>query len=164
MAILSGVSDVRAEQEESTLKVAMIAKTAAIAGCGRKPEPVIITAGETGVFFAYSENMHAGFKFTVDEWREIIDFVGQQIVPVGAAVADESWQPDWSKIHEQFFFWAVDEDRWAWVYVNEPTINDRNDAWHPTDSDYQYERIRGGKITLPNNIDWKQTLRKRPGV
>lgn len=140
-------------QSESTLKEAMLAKTA-IRHSSNFPQPCIITVDESGVFFANANSLSSGLKFSLDEWNEIVAFVDYQVMTKDEACG---WQPDWSMIDAQYNYLARDEDDdEIYAFVSKPTM--RGDYWDTRMNDHVH--LEG--ICFPDDIDYT-TLFVRPG-
>jgi hypothetical protein len=159
MAILSGISDVRAEQEQCNLKAAILLKNGWRTP-STEPAPIIVTAGDCGVFIATAIDMRYGIKFTVEEWNQIVEFVDNQLLDEAEAKADESWKPDWSKINPEYNYVAADSDGRVHAYFTKPEIYDHEWCIGEDGGDFIHVRHE----SLPEGINWKQTLYTRPGV
>lgn len=83
------------------------------------------------------------------------------IAKTGTADGFGEWQPDWSKIPEQYDWFAVDEDGQAYCYNFKPYKNELNNHW----ADHDLNHGDGMASTCSDfgyQGDWRLSLRKRP--
>lgn len=63
---------------DASLRISLLAKRAII-NSNSAPVACVITANESEVFFANASNPAHGLRFTVEEWAQVVEFVGFQI-------------------------------------------------------------------------------------
>ena len=156
MAILSAEIKGFEEVKQSNLQPCLLAKDA-IRNQQGGTQAAIITVDKTGVHFGNAVLLTNGINFSLDEWQQIVDFVASQ-----KPVEEASWEPDWEGIGTKYNYVAVDENGELWAYSHEPQL--RTFLWKP---DWRVEGSKWEQLhnqKSPNNLDWTQSLRKRPDV
>lgn len=139
----------------NTVQVGLLIKDA-----GRhewKNRTVIVTANGQ-VTFAYGQDHNTGMQFTIDQWNEIVQFVGAQVKPKEDKA---SWDIDWSEIDCKYNYVAVDMNGIVFAFRHEPELRKSDGVWGggPSNKRGDFKPIYPN---VPVGLDWTQSLIKRP--
>lgn len=94
-------------------------------------------------------NPATGVQFTFEQWKAIVEFV--------QTADDGRWGPDWALVPPEFNYVAMDESGFIGQYGKEPFISE--DVWIIDDSNWGYS----DDLYAPDGLNWRKSLRKRPG-
>ena len=84
--------------------------------------------------------------------------IDQQVVE-GLDLLPEDVRPTWD-VPDYLTHWAIDPDGTAMYFAGEPHVVDDLATWCQPDGVYaEFDR----RVTLPLGVDWRLTLRRRPG-
>lgn len=119
----------------------------------------ILVSANGSITFVPLYDMDAPIQLTVEQWNELVDFVDNALL-ADQEMRGEAWEPDWSAIDERLRYVAVDKDGSVWAYELEP------DA--PIGDTTVWCNGAGGaldvlEIKAPKYLNWRKSLRVRPG-
>ena len=144
------------EQQQQDTQTALLLK-GAVQGIWDDPKKTAIVTANGHVTFTAMADPRVGMKFTLEQWSEIVAFVGKQTAP-----AVESWEPNWAEIPKKYKFVAADKDGKVFAYKYEPERLLGLGCWMTGEMGGSYSQL--DDETVPDGIKWTETLRTRPGV